>query len=464
MRPARALLIAAALLSFLAARAAESQTPPNPPGWRGLKALFPPPAEPWKAPRTATPGTPASGRAAAPTTSAPESETAPAGRGVQAVLVRNPSPKDGAPPYGLADQHGVMQRLVEPTPGVDLSRYVGYIVEVKHDTGGTLLASQLLLPADLDKLVGPIDSTPRLPPGGVVAAAFQAEPLPDPIVLEEVIGEPVGGAPATLGLQFPSTVLPTEAGPAPTPVATPCVSCGSVIGGGCPRCSAGSGLFGGFGVGGLGLGGGGVGNWLATHSLDASIEALWLQAHDSQGVNGGNRFSTGSRFELGLNGHQGYRIAARYFEYNTTLTAGPLNVETLDLELQRRFPLGGRGQWGLGGGVRWAEYSEAGGQNYTDTIGPLIGAYARFPAFGRVDGIAHLRQSFQFGDNSAGQNGTFGVTEFQAGLERRRNRGIGQTVLRGFFEAQNWTGAGGPAGSSADRGLVGVGVGIGLVR
>ncbi len=65
----------------------------------------------------------------------------------QALLIRNPDSSDGTPEYALADQFGQVQRYVEPTPGVDLAAYVGSRVTVRSDTGTTLLASQLELPA-----------------------------------------------------------------------------------------------------------------------------------------------------------------------------------------------------------------------------------------------------------------------------------------------------------------------------
>jgi hypothetical protein len=77
------------------------------------------------------------------------------GRRPLARLVRNPNTSDGSPPYALTDQAGTIQRYVEPVPGIDLESYVGYAVIVRHDTGRTLLASQLELP-------GP-DSDPGVP-------------------------------------------------------------------------------------------------------------------------------------------------------------------------------------------------------------------------------------------------------------------------------------------------------------
>ncbi len=71
---------------------------------------------------------------------------APAQRGPLARLVRNPNASSGLPPYALTDQAGAIQRYVEPVPGIDLDAYVNRVVTVHHDTGRTLLASQLELP------------------------------------------------------------------------------------------------------------------------------------------------------------------------------------------------------------------------------------------------------------------------------------------------------------------------------
>src|SRR3972149_9366626 len=63
-----------------------------------------------------------------------------------ARLIRNPDDPGTGPQYALADQTGHVQRYVEPVPGIDLEPYVGYAVMIRHDTGRTLLASQLDLP------------------------------------------------------------------------------------------------------------------------------------------------------------------------------------------------------------------------------------------------------------------------------------------------------------------------------
>ncbi|MEO1496458.1 MAG: BBP7 family outer membrane beta-barrel protein [Planctomycetota bacterium] len=84
--------------------------------------------------------------------------------GPRAILIRNAEADPGAPPYALVDQYGRVQRYVEPTPGVDLEAHVGQQVRVAHDTGMTLLASQLDLPDELRPLAAPSDRPARFVP------------------------------------------------------------------------------------------------------------------------------------------------------------------------------------------------------------------------------------------------------------------------------------------------------------
>lgn len=91
-------------------------------------------------------------------------------RGPLARLVRTPDDGSGAPPFALADQAGNIQRYVEPVPGIELEPYVNQVVTVRHDTGPTLLASQLELPQlGLYPMVG--DGYRRSNPGPRVANA-----------------------------------------------------------------------------------------------------------------------------------------------------------------------------------------------------------------------------------------------------------------------------------------------------
>ncbi len=89
--------------------------------------------------------------------------------GSMAILIRNPDTEAGQPPFALADQFGKVQRLVEPSPRVSLDRFVGQRVRIKHDTGRTLLASQLELPSSLSS-----------------AVASKTEPSSEPQPLREV--------------------------------------------------------------------------------------------------------------------------------------------------------------------------------------------------------------------------------------------------------------------------------------
>jgi hypothetical protein len=73
-------------------------------------------------------------------------EPARARRGALARLIRNPDSSGGMPPFALTDQAGTIQRYVEPVDGISLEAYVDQVVVVRHDTGRTLLASQLELP------------------------------------------------------------------------------------------------------------------------------------------------------------------------------------------------------------------------------------------------------------------------------------------------------------------------------
>ena len=115
-----------------------------------------------------------------------------------ARLARNPKADDGIRPYALSDRYGGIQRYVEPTPTVDLDRYLGQTITVRRDTGHTLLASQLELPklarpagavvgggdvrlAAAEEPIATGEPTLAEGAGGVAAESVAAEPLPDPI-------------------------------------------------------------------------------------------------------------------------------------------------------------------------------------------------------------------------------------------------------------------------------------------
>jgi len=105
-------------------------------------------------------------------------------------LVRNPESKDGAPPYALIDRYGGVQRYVEPVETVDLEAHLGQHVAIRHDTGDTLLASQLDLPLVAGKARAP----------GLKLVEFQEE-IPTPAGegnIDESIIIPEGSGPIYL--------------------------------------------------------------------------------------------------------------------------------------------------------------------------------------------------------------------------------------------------------------------------
>ena len=92
--------------------------------------------------------------------SVPTNATPPApSQAPLARVIRNPDESTGLPPFAFADNMGTIQRYVEPVPGIDLEPYVGTVVRVRHDTGRTLLASQIdLPPQSLSEPIEPTDS------------------------------------------------------------------------------------------------------------------------------------------------------------------------------------------------------------------------------------------------------------------------------------------------------------------
>ncbi len=114
-----------------------------------------------------------------------------------ARLIRNPDESGTGPQFALADQAGNIQRYVEPVPGIDLEPYVGYAVKVRHDTGRTLLASQLVLPGqESDSILdeGEFDGTAPRPraealfrslveaPSAAAGSPYLAAPMNDSLV------------------------------------------------------------------------------------------------------------------------------------------------------------------------------------------------------------------------------------------------------------------------------------------
>ena len=117
-------------------------------------------------------------RAARPRTSQRGSQRRPS---LQGKLVRNSDAKDGTPPFALLDRYGGILRYVEPVESVELQKYLGRTIGVRHDTGDTLLASQLALPR-----------TRRQGPKTGLNLAQHLEPIPAGEIISQ--GSPQGSA------------------------------------------------------------------------------------------------------------------------------------------------------------------------------------------------------------------------------------------------------------------------------
>ncbi len=99
-------------------------------------------------------------------------------------LVRNSEASDGTPPFALVDRYGGVLRYVEPVDSVDLQKYLGKAVSVRHDTGDTLLASQLALPRSRRTVA---------PTGLNLAQHLEPIPAGEPVPsgISNQVGEPI---------------------------------------------------------------------------------------------------------------------------------------------------------------------------------------------------------------------------------------------------------------------------------
>ncbi|TWT85295.1 hypothetical protein Pla123a_01020 [Posidoniimonas polymericola] len=114
----------------------------------------------------------------------------------------NRAGQPGDSPYVLRDAAGQVARYVEPTTALDLRGLVGAVARVRHDTGQTLLATQL-------------DISPKPLAGRsatVAPAQYQSADPSAPIMLEEIpIGQPAPGGLGQPELVAPSASLPPGA-------------------------------------------------------------------------------------------------------------------------------------------------------------------------------------------------------------------------------------------------------------
>ncbi len=113
------------------------------------------------------------------------------------ILVRNANAERGEPEFALLDSYGRVKRYVEGSERVPLDSYVGKQVRILHDTGKTLLASQLELPLSSTRRAKPqqpsAQQTAHYTGSRRRMVRLAAEEIPNtekaPIVLEDVLSD-----------------------------------------------------------------------------------------------------------------------------------------------------------------------------------------------------------------------------------------------------------------------------------
>jgi hypothetical protein len=406
-----------------------------------------------------------------------------------AYLIENPDQSDGASPYALTDQNGTIQRYVEPVPGIDLQPYLGQVVVVRHDSGPTLLASQLELPNQpLYPMVGergagqyaggPAFMPPRR--GAMHRGVEQAnfvdnddssvqllpEELPDPNSGGNAAPLPMIGGPGCSGQMMPPGMCgpgcecqfgdPMQCGPGcmqqypgpmmspyPTPYGGYPCNCDAGQPVNCNQnCNSGS-------------------DGRAHFSAD--VELLFLRPRITEGPVGNlsQTYELSPRFILEARNGGGLDVRARYWHYGRSTDAlsdgdGQVRLEfdVLDLEAVHRIE-GRRSELSLAAGLRLANLQ------LTDTIDERCGSH-QIGLTMAADGLVQLcclqngycgwvyggRFSILGGDWDGDDNSVFInrevaddnllVSELYVGAECARKCGNCNVGGRVVFELQDW--------------------------
>jgi len=301
-------------------------------------------------------------------------------RGPLARLVRTPEDGSGLPPFALADQAGNIQRYVEPVPGIDLEPFVNQVVTVRHDTGSTLLASQLELPQQgLYPMVGdgyrPSNMGVRVvnasgaPTGYAVRQAEFVDSDDSTVELIED-GQPLPSGPVVSeGGMPPGAIYPdgTPVYPEPMAAGMPMMDPNAMYGPpmqmGAPMVEAyptDYGMYTGEAVPGMGfIQPFGQGGQQRPH-LYAEMDINFLRAHVSETAFGklSEKYEFSPRFVLGFSDVGGLSGRVRYWTYGrgtSSLDEGNVHIEfdVFDVEATHLIE-GKRSQVELAAGLRTA--------------------------------------------------------------------------------------------------------------
>jgi hypothetical protein len=402
-------------------------------------------------------------------------------RGPLARLVKNPDSSDGAPPFALADQHGRVQRLVESAPGIDLAPYVGEVVVLRHDTGPTVLASQLELPRRADPIeaaqsampaadtaVQPVrfaddddTTTEMLQEGEPAATSSGARPADAPLMPQPAAGTPViDGAlmPEELVLGDPLTLEGRYSDPLRESVVLDELS----------------GEFGGFGPGACPHCGGqhggedcapdfrqAIGKAPQTCQVYADAKLNFLRVHFMEGGAGklSEKYELSPRFTVGYEGSGLIDGRVRYWIYDraTPLLGGGavrFDFDVWDIEATHRLKVG-RSSAALAVGMRLASIDLVdvdGDEVGSDMLGMTFAADAYTPVCnfegGLISWVYGARLSILGGDWNGDQTSDFieaplrddnvVADEIYVGIQYARRFRDYDLRARLAFEMQNW--------------------------
>jgi hypothetical protein len=443
-------------------------------------------------------------------------------RGPLARLVTNPDHSGGLPPYALTDQNGSIQRYVEPVPGIDLTPFVGQVVTVRHDTGRTLLASQLELPPQpLHPMLGDAGDVGALrpvthpageqqQPGNSVRLAQYADNDDATVELLDEDEEMPLGAEATTAEAIPDAMMdppgeypafsgPTisEGGPefGPSFVSPSCGPTGAehladeygMVP--CPRCGRYHDIRKFEDGGGYGSAFGAEGG--RPTQLSADIEINFLRLHVAEDGVGkvSEKYEFSPRFILGFTGLGPLDGRVRYWIYGRetrTLNGDRdtirLELDVLDVEATHHFA-GRRSEVVLAGGFRLAGLELVDGDRGGDDLAAgadLVGITLAADGQTRLAALDAGRLAWVYGGRLSILGGDWGgeddhdlvqertrddnvvVHELYAGVEFARCYRQLDLRARLAFEMQNWHSDVLSAQSNVDSfGILGPGIRIG---
>jgi hypothetical protein len=416
------------------------------------------PAGPWSAPMMTTSAESDSYAGSAAISPAMSPSPVPT-RGPLAVLVRNSDTAEGLPPFALTDPAGTIQRYVEPVPGIDLNAHVGSTVIVRHDTGRTLLASQLELPvlsmdtSATQRVLNRLHATPGVDSrssgaeSGVHRAQFvddndaTVELLSDDVdaeaSIERFVGSPDASEPteATIEAIDESTGMegptydqepgrPTWTEDLPSGdgrrfmqsfpeefsgegLSPACPECYAESGAYCPHCDGGAGLGSGGDL--LGMLNGRGGTERCEFFADVQFNLLRLHLMENSVGKLSEQYQLSPRFIIGFEGGEISDGRVRYWTYDQEtplLDGGGVRFEfdVLDLEATQRFNIG-RSAIVVGAGFRLAAINATDDDGFevgADLFGMTVAADARTHICRFQDGVLAWvyggRLSLLFGD------------------------------------------------------------------